>query len=330
MWYNNIIRLQGSDIMNKEIYPLFIDKQLSEQFGDWYIQIKQAFKENRIEDFVEELFKNPQTNSSASTVTDDQIACTTQRFIAVFEWLKNKQIYKFDADLWELIQNVEKLEIRSSVFKSLPFNVFWIEHEFENNLNGCMVIYGEYDGENYLKLIFLADNNISYLCLPFRSEIEGKTIEDLIAEHSNSDVADWYKNNLRAVLNAVVYLCTDKPDISTYHAELPPVAPVQRTKKNNKKKKTEKKNITSISNVGLTLGRYIRETRKTTLTATHTGVNSGGGSPKSPHMRKAHYHSFWTKDGDKKKLIVKFLSPIFVNGGIADAELRPTIRQKGK
>lgn len=313
----------------KEIYPLFIDKQLSDQFGDWYIQIKQAFKENRIEDFVEELFKNPQTNSFASTVTDDQISCTTQRFIAIFEWLKNKQIYKFDADLWELIQNVEKLEIRSSVFKSLPFNVFWIEHEFENNLNGCMVIYGEYNGENYLKLIFIADDNMSYLCLPFRSEIEGKTIEDLIAEHSNSDVPNWYKNNLRAVLNAIVYLCTDKPDISTYQTELPVSSVPKANKSNTKKKKAEKKkNVTSVSNVGLTIGRYIRETKRT-VSSTHTGNGSGSGTPKAPHMRKAHYHSFWTKDGDKKRLIVKFLSPILVNGGKAD-DIQPTIRVRSK
>lgn len=330
MCYNNNIRLQGSDTMNKEIYPLYIYKILEEQFGDWLPQIKQAYNEDRIEGFVDELFKNPINNSHANTVTDYQISCSTQRFIAVFEWLKNKQIYKFDSDLWELIQNVEKLEIRSSVFKSLPFNTFWIAHDFENGFSGCMVIYGECNDGNYLKLIFINDTNSSYMRLPLRSDTEGKTLEEIIEMAEQTDnVTEWYKRNMRAVLNAIVYLCTDKPDISTYHAELPPVAPVQRTKKNNKKKKTEKKNITSISNVGLTLGRYIRETRKTTTTH-NTAISSGVGSTKSPHMRKAHYHSFWVKDGDKKKLIVKFLSPIFVNGGIANAELRPTIRQKGK
>ena len=41
------------------------------------------------------------------------------------------------------------------------------------------------------------------------------------------------------------------------------------------------------------------------------------GTPKSAHIRRAHYHSFWTgkrNEPEKRELIVKLISPIFVNG----------------
>lgn len=310
-----------------EIYPLKINEQLKQQFGEHYRRIKKAFQEGNIEEFVEDLFKNPLTNSNYNTVTDEQISSSTQRFIGIFEWLKTKQIYKFDADLWELIQNVEKLEIRSSVFQTLPFQSFWIDHEFENNLNGCMVIYGEYNGENYLKLIFIADDNMSYLCLPFRSEIEGKTIEDLIAEHSNSDVPIWYKNNLRAVLNAIIYLCTEMPDISTRSVDMPNQA--QPKSKNKDKKRNSKKNKLNISNVGTKIGRIIRDTRNVSANRNSASVGTGGvGTQKSPHMRRAHYHSYWIGKGEERKLIVKFLSPMLIHGHDAEEKSIPTIRKK--
>lgn len=310
----------------KEIYPLYIEQQLKAEFGESYQKVRQAYKDNRIEEFLQEFLLNPATNYYASTTTPKQIEATVQRFTSLFEWQKEKQIYKFDDELWSLLIQVDKLEIHCSVFQALPFQVFWIDRIFEHELNGCMVICNE----DYIKLCFFAERNISYICLPFRDDVEGKTIEELIESHVNatisSEMMKWYTKNIRAALNAVIYLCTDKPDISTYQTELPVFSSPKANKSNNKKKKAEKKkNVTSISNVGLTIGRYIRETKRTVSSTTHTGNGSGSGTPKAPHMRKAHYHSFWTKDGDKKKLIVKFLSPILVNGGKAD-DIKPTIR----
>lgn len=49
--------------------------------------------------------------------------------------------------------------------------------------------------------------------------------------------------------------------------------------------------------------------------STGTSSNSSGtGSAKSPHYRKAHWHHFWTGSGENKKLTVKWLDGIYVNG----------------
>ena len=47
---------------------------------------------------------------------------------------------------------------------------------------------------------------------------------------------------------------------------------------------------------------------------TTISLGSGGGSPKSSHYRSGHWHHFWTGSGADKKLIVKWVDGVFVNG----------------
>lgn len=43
----------------------------------------------------------------------------------------------------------------------------------------------------------------------------------------------------------------------------------------------------------------------------------GHGSAKSPHSRKGHWHHFWTgkRGTEERKLILKWVAPMFINGG---------------
>ena len=38
------------------------------------------------------------------------------------------------------------------------------------------------------------------------------------------------------------------------------------------------------------------------------------GTPKSPHIRRSHFHSYWTGNGENKQLVVKWVNTIFVKG----------------
>lgn len=303
-----------------EIYPLKINEQLKNQFGaEHYKNAKASFNEGKLEEFTEDLFKNPLTNSVYDTVTDEQIQSSTQRFSAIFEWLRYRQVYVFDEDLWKLLQGIEKLEIQAAVLASLPFNVFWIDHDFENGLKGCMVSYGNEITE-HIKLTFFAEDNISYICLPLTADIEGKTIEDVINERADN-VPDWYISNLRTALNVIIYLCTEKPDVVVKKKDMPSQSHSKTTRKTIKKKQM------GIGKVGTNLGRIIRESNIRYVSdgkqpSEHTGKT------KSPHLRKAHYHSFWIGKEGEKKLIVKFLSPMFIHGQDTKSEVITTVRKK--
>lgn len=309
----------------KDYYPLCIDEQLKKEFGtENYKNIKNAFNEGNIEEFVEDLFKNPKTNYYYASVKEEEINSSTQRFIAIFSWLKYKQIYKFDKDLWDLIQDVNSLEIHCSVFQSLPFPVFYIDHPFNNDLKGCIVMYGEIEDQKYIKFVFFADNNTSFLCLPLNDDIEGKTIEELIQNYvgdTNDYDISWFMQNMRSALNCIIYLCTENPDISTSYIDMPNI-PGNKSK--DKKRKPSKKNKLNVSNVGTKIGKVIRDSRSDKR---YHSEATGTGKQKSPHIRKAHYHSFWTGTGEDRKLIVRFLSPMFIHGNDIDKNIA-TIRRK--
>lgn len=301
-----------------EIYPIRLEKKLRQQAGDLFDEIKAvSYDEELLRARLKHILTSPEYNLYYDTVAEKQIDNTMMRYQNVFAWNKTKQVYRFDNDLWTTIQSVEKVEIHYAVFKLLPFPTFWIDHEFERGFAGCMIN----SLESEIWFTFLKDDVTSYLKIHIPTdENDGKTVEGLLQEY---DVPDWFLRNLRAALNAVIYLCTVEPDVSTTKIELPrATAPKKSTKKS-------KKNTLKIGNVGAKAGRIIREYEERERHAT-TGAGGAGrkGTAKSPHIRRAHYHSFWTGTAGAKQLIVKFLSPIFIHGESED--IKPTVRQREK
>lgn len=57
--------------------------------------------------------------------------------------------------------------------------------------------------------------------------------------------------------------------------------------------------------------------------ASETGQTHGG--TVRPHIRRAHWHSFWVGSGDDKKINVKWLPPIAVN---LDDDALPAVVRK--
>ena len=300
-----------------DIYPIQLEKKLRKQMGDLFDEIKAvSYDPEKLRARIKLFLTSPAYNLYYYTVTEEQINNTVMDYQNVFAWNKTKQVYKFDEDLWSTIQSVEKVEIHYAVFALLPFPTFWIDHTFENGFVGCMV--------NCLSreiwFTFFKDDIVSYLTINYPDGDEGKTVEDLLKEQ---DLPEWFFNNLRAAINAVIYLCTTEPDISTTTIDLP------RAVAQRKSTKQGKKNVVKVGNVGANAGRIIREyEERERRTSAGTGGTGGKGVAKSPHLRRAHYHSFWTGKKGEKQLIVKFLSPIFVHG--ETETIKPTVRKRGK
>ena len=74
------------------------------------------------------------------------------------------------------------------------------------------------------------------------------------------------------------------------------------------------------------LGNYLsafpREEREKVVYIHDDNTAQKQGTPKSPHVRRSHFHSYWTGSGDDKQLIVKWVNTIFVKG---DSKNRTTI-----
>ena len=99
----------------------------------------------------------------------------------------------------------------------------------------------------------------------------------------------------------IVYACSQDPDLQ-------PVSPPEALRREH----SNRRNSYQLHNLGFRIGAAIRSARKPTST--------GGGSETTrtvaPHVRKAHWHRFWTgprKDPTQRKLIIRWIPPVPIN-----------------
>lgn len=131
---------------------------------------------------------------------------------------------------------------------------------------------------------------------------------------SDADFMEGYTDDINRMakkisekLQYVVYL-------AAVNAEIVPVTKGAVTRKASTatRKPTSRTFKTEISDVGYRIGSAIRQNRTRFLNETKP-VSEGHGTPKAPHIRRSHFHSFWTGSGEDKKLIIKWVNTVFVN-----------------
>jgi hypothetical protein len=107
-----------------------------------------------------------------------------------------------------------------------------------------------------------------------------------------------------------LYVCSDEPDM----ADIQPPQELVRTK-------TLPPGLPSVKTLGIRIGSALRSYRQASSSDSGDGITRGV----MPHVRKAHWHRFWTgpRNGDRK-LVIKWLPPIPVN--IDKGEIITTIR----
>lgn len=248
-----------------------------------------------------------------------------------YNWLKYKQVYRFSSDLFNLLtEETDSESVMSDIFLyKLPFPCFFVENKVMIGGREYIGFYvlrrmsPEKDCEEELFIQFVqADKERSflYVALPLRPGC-AKKVSELLEERYNYipfDPSDPHKREEfvemgKKAVNVIAYLCTDKPDIVKIKSSS------GNQNVNKKGKAPKKKDTVTIGQVGDKLARTIRESRVRYVyegETTHEG--RGKGTPKSAHIRKAHYHSYWTgkKDGsEERQLTVRLMSPIFVKGG---------------
>ena len=107
------------------------------------------------------------------------------------------------------------------------------------------------------------------------------------------------------LLPLILYLCSEEPDILINSKK--PFFEKPKPKKTKKGIRYFDAEKTSNYEVGYRIGRFIREYKKSEKTE-----SMSGGKSKSPHIRKAHFHLYWTGKGREIPLI-KWLPPIPIN-----------------
>ena len=252
---------------------------------------------------------------------------------ALATWRITQGIYRFDSDLFKSLWETELEErLPIDVFFRLPEWCVYIEVPEGYDWWGYK-LYGffahlEYDvnaRRPELRLVLDTEHGFSMLILHLSSPTINECIKSVWEEGEKNtgfkpseDVLPQAKSALVPYISVVLYLCSQAADIYDLQGkkEKPGNPRPQKTKKGMRIFPVSEKTTWMVGyRIGAALRRAHQERDKKSAEGTHA-------SPR-PHVRRAHWHSYWTgpKDG-KRKVILKWLPPILVGGD----EIIPTIR----
>lgn len=268
-------------------------------------------------------------------------------------WRLTKGIYMFDSDLFKALWDTPLEE-------KLPFNILYHLPEWcvyikapENKytwwdkpLFGWFVHleYDPNDGRSELRFVFdtaaglfihmihLNHDTLNECCQAalkeslrqsnLNSEVIKETLPNLneIQKDIAEEITKKQSNYLAPIISVVLYLCSESADLADpKEKKLKPENPSPtKTKKGLKYFPPAQQ---TVWNVGYRIGAKLRMGSSSNQESGESDINRS--SPR-PHIRRAHWHSYWTgPKKDKQKIIVKWIPPVPVG---ATEEIIPTIR----
>ena len=246
-------------------------------------------------------------------------------------WSRNKMIYQFDSTLSDTLaaQPLDG-EIPTDILEYLPYPCVYIQRKItisEEDLTGFFAwldIVGD-DNQKTLRLLFTQADGYAYsVWLP----ILGGTIHESILNVVNRDKegsAEIYTDDdvrqlpltqaITECVNLILYLCSEKPDMPD-DTEL-------KTRRSRDSYGNPKRAATW--EVGTRIGAALRKAINAEDESEEKPTTNGQShSTPRPHLRRAHWHSYWTgkRGGPDRKLVLRWLPPIAVN---IDGEELPTV-----
>jgi len=250
-----------------------------------------------------------------------------------------RQVYLFDKDFSKSIINEKWADLLPDVISHAPFRSFYMKMPYDELSEGILinvvppgdVVFGHkslglqadagqielyqkavlggkgvYSGsdDDPMDKLFVNDGESVWSIAAF-------AIPSAIQLMYDDTELGVYPNSL--IINGLSYLCSKNADINKVYepAKLPP----------NKKsgKRNNRYSQATWHEVGYRIGADLRAyERQKAATHQHTD----GGTVR-PHMRRAHWHHFWTgpRDGERQ-LVLKWIAPVVVgahNGDIVSA-----------
>lgn len=263
----------------------------------------------------------------------------------VMLWSKNKQVFKLDKDFTEELLNTEDIKLPVDVFDYLPFEYFYVDLSNCKELREktlcegffCTVQKFNYGSETFYYLSMVrVDNEFFYVDTVMidnngesikTTKYEDSVMVNLVASEEGDLVYRGDKEFNQKLFNTLViqlllYLSSVEPDmeksVETRYTYRKPTNGVIKNKFSE----------VFMWDVGVHFGNSVRDWKK--KNKNHSNSSTGTGSPKRPHMRRAHWHSYYynTPNGNREKRLV-WLKPIFVNKDLVknDDEISTTIHE---
>lgn len=244
--------------------------------------------------------------------------------ITVIPWRYSRSVYRFDSDVYrELIATPFSGELPGEVLLRLPEWSIFVEMQDEA-VSGVFVSL-EYvsAGKVELRFVFCAGDRL----IPFYINLSAGTIEksfeeslmeyEKVAGGSDKVKAEYAEllgedlSLVKKALSLVLYVCSDEAEIRDRDApDWEPAFPRPKVTKGQERLFPADRN--RVVDVGRELGAMLREG------AAKSEPSAPTGRTVRPHLRRGHWHGFWTgprkENRDQQKFFLKWLPPVFVHG----------------
>ncbi len=266
-------------------------------------------------------------------------------FGALVSWRPTKGIYRFHPALYEaLIETDLDGDVPSSLLLCMPGHAVYIETPASDNMlmpiEGFFAYLSRLGKQNNLQLVMLLrdcdftresypefqpSHDVHIYSLPLGNH----PVSDLMRMHYNEDESgDRYsgfdkdikailEHQVSCMLSLLLYLCSEQPEIDNW------TPPTPKAKFFGNKQwliaAKEAKNWDVGLRIGATLDLSSKQDRE-------REIEGGTGTTVRPHIRRAHWHSFWVGKRGEQTLSLRWLPPISVNTDGAEnlpAVIRP-------
>lgn len=261
-----------------------------------------------------------------------------QAVAALAPWRQSKEVYVLDPDMQGLLFEQEDLDLSVETLLRLPYPGFYIEFAADNSyisktFHGVF-IHLEYDvdnGDRELRLLYLPRAGIPF-GIPVH--LDAGTIADSVRETyrqahkaveedpelrrallTDEACMDQQADIYRQTVQVVLYLCAQNAEISQNSEQA----------FYTKRTPTIKDRYAEIRkwDVGMRIGKAIRAYRGESVAKSKP--EGGHHASPRPHMRRGHWHSFWSgpkADPDQRKLELMWVAPTIVG---ANQEVEPPV-----
>ena len=263
------------------------------------------------------------------------MAADGYKISALYAWRKYKEIYSFDEELADLLEDQAdaEMDIPIDILYQLPYPCIYIQYK------KCgFFAYFEHDvhnGQFEFRMWYMEpENNASF---PVILHIEeqctvSEAIDKTFAESRKRTTPDIdfmteqysgeIKQHAAKLLQFVLYICADNSE----REEDPEQKKVTRRTPDSEKKPKDVFREIRKWDVGYRIGNQIRRMKAApngngaTEPDERNEQTGRKGVRKSPHARRGHWHHFWIgkHNTDERKLILKWVAPIFINGSEDD------------
>jgi hypothetical protein len=306
-------------------------KALGQARRSWESRVASA-RESALDVFIYHLGNHLGKKYTDFAATNDFISA--KAMYGVNKWFESHQtVYDIDGDLFSALMQSSLPDgpVPSDVLRRLPHDaplfslpdpirigddvytgfIAHVQTIHASDMSGdaAMILWFGHSAENRLLTVVSSQSVLLDEDIPF-DEWRKKIIDDLEPGSAESDWEQVTDTLFPMAVNLLLYACSEDADRDPVH---PP-----------KGVTAAREGLTgkplAIHALGWRLGAALRNARSAS-----EGEASHGNGTKAPHVRKAHWHRYWTGPLDgERKIIVRWVPPIEVN--IDKGSILPTIR----